>query len=176
MKKNYLHSLFILLILGCSSAPVDPVKGERVLIEPNPNKRAKEFAEKGGGLFGDIGKRNDANKFDFATSNVLWKATLKSLDFLPLVNADYSGGVIIYDWYSDNSNSKEQIKISVKFLNNEIRSDSVQITAFKKICENLEKCFTQKLDSNFSNQIKETIISSARIMKIEETKQNNNKK
>ena len=176
MKKNYLHILFILLILGCTSAPIDPVTGERVLIEPNPNKRAKEFSEKGGGLFGDIGKRNDVNKFDFATSNVLWKATLKSLDFLPLVNADYSGGIIIYDWYSDNINSKEQIKISVKFLNNEIRSDSIQITAFKKICENLEKCSTQKLDSNFSNQIKETIISSARTMKIEETKQNTNKK
>ncbi len=66
---------------------------------------------------------------------------LKTLDFLPLLNADYSGGIIIYDWYSQTNNPKEQIKISVQFLSNELRSDSIKITAHKKICDNYRSMF-----------------------------------
>ena len=95
---------------------------------------------------------------------------MKALDFLPLINADYSGGIIIYDWYSTNNNSDDQIKISVRFLNNELRNDSVEVSAFKKTCKMNEKCSTAKLDSKFSNEVKEQIITSARILKIEESK------
>jgi hypothetical protein len=162
---------FIFFILNCNK--VDPVTGEKVIIEPSPDKRAADYRDKGGGIFGDInkiGKGSGASSFEFASSNVLWRATLKSLDFLPLLNADYSGGVIIYDWYSQANNPKEQIKISVQFLNNELRSDSIKITAHKKICETFERCSNSTLDQNFANSIKESIISSARALKIEETK------
>jgi hypothetical protein len=166
-----LLSFFIFFIFGC--AKTDPVTGEKVLIEPNADKRAAEYRDKGGGIFGDlnrIGKGSGVNSFEFASSNVLWRATLKSLDFLPLLNADYSGGVIIYDWYSQTNNPKEQIKISVQFLNNELRSDSIKITAHKKICETTERCSNSALDQNFANSIKESIIASARTLKIEEAK------
>jgi hypothetical protein len=86
------------------------------------------------------------------------------------LNADYSGGIIIYDWYSQNNNPKEQIKISVQFLNNELRSDSIKITAHKKICESTDRCSNSTLDQNFANSIKESIITAARILKIEDTK------
>ena len=121
---------------------------------------------------GDINRINktQGTNFEFASSNVLWRATLKSLDFLPLINADYTGGVIIYDWYSQNNNPKEQIKISVQFLNNELRSDSIKITAHKKICETIERCSNSTLDQNFANSIKDSIIASARTLKIEEAK------
>jgi RNA ligase len=72
----------------------------------------------------------------------LWKATLKTLDFMPLMNADYRGGVIIYDWYSDNESYKDQIKVTVRFLNNEIKSNSIEVITHKKICETSEKCKT----------------------------------
>ena len=91
-------------------------------------------------------------------------------DFLPLVNADYSGGVIIYDWYSDKENSKEQIKIAVKFLNNELRADSIQITSHKKICGDDGKCTTKRVDDKFSSDIKDSIITSARSQRIEDSK------
>ena len=141
-----------------------------MLIETNTDKKAREFADKGGGIFGDIGKRSGSTTFEFASSNILWRATLKSLDFLPLLNADYSGGIIIYDWYSQSNNPKEQIKVSVQFLNNELRSDSIKITAHKKICETIERCSNSTLDQNFANSIKESIITSARTLKIEEAK------
>jgi hypothetical protein len=164
-----LTSVFLIVISAC--AQKDPTTGEIIRMEPNPDKRAREFADKGGGIFGDINnKRSGSTTFEFASSNVLWRATLKSLDFLPLLNADYSGGIIIYDWYSQTNNPKEQIKISVQFLNNELRSDSIKIIAHKKICETTERCSNSTLDQNFANSIKDSIITSARTLKIEEAK------
>jgi len=163
----YLVTFSLLVGLGC--AKVDPVTGEKEVIEPDMKKRA-EAAAKQNNIFGNIGGSKSSNTFDFATSNILWRATLKNLDFLPLINADYSGGIIIYDWYSQANNPREQIKISVQFLNNELRSDSIKITAHKKICESVERCYNSNIDQNFFNSIKDSIIASARSLKIEETK------
>jgi hypothetical protein len=168
-KKTLLIASLIVFIMQC--AKTDPITGEKVIIDPNLDKKASEARDRGGGIFGDINnRRSSSTTFEFASSNVLWRATLKSLDFLPLLNADYSGGIIIYDWYSQTNNQKEQIKISVQFLNNELRSDSIKITAHKKICETTERCSNSTLDQNFANSVKESIIASARILKIEEAK------
>jgi hypothetical protein len=172
IKKKINILLFLLIFIGCfSCAKTDPITGEKILIEPSPDKRAREAADKGGGIFGDLsGKSKASNTFDFATSNPLWRATLKSLEFLPLINADYSGGIIVYDWYAESLNSKEQIKISIRFLSNDLRSDSLQITSHKKVCDENNKCFISKLNDNFSNEIKDTILVTARNLKIEEAK------
>jgi hypothetical protein len=163
-----LKTILLFALFNCSSK-TDSVTGEKVLIEPNPQTKAKQFADKGGGIFGDINnKKSSESTVNFATSNVLWRATLKSLDFLPLTNADYSGGVIIYDWYSQTNNPREQIKISIQFLSNEIRSDSIKITAHKKICDNMDRCSNSNVDQKFTQDIKENIITSARSLKIEE--------
>ena len=162
--------LVVSLLLG-NCAKVDPVTGEKILIDPNADRKATAFRDQGGGLFGDIGnKKSGSTSVNFSSANVLWKATLQTLDFLPLSNTDYSGGIIIYDWYSQTNNPKEQIKISVQFLNNELRSDSIKITAHKKICETSERCSNSTLDPDFANSIKDSIIASARTLKIEEAK------
>jgi hypothetical protein len=173
--KNIIFLAFFVLFLNACSK-TDSVTGEKVLIEPNPQKKAKDFAEKGGGIFGDINNnKKSGTNFEFASSNILWRASLKSLDFLPLVNADYSGGVIIYDWYSDQTNDKEQIKVSIKFLSNELRSDSLQITVHKKTCEeNTNKCKTVKLSNQLPDEIKEKILLIGRTMRIEEEKNKKN--
>jgi hypothetical protein len=171
ISKTWLIIVIFVFINQC--AKTDPITGEKVIIDPNLDRKASEFRDKGGGIFGDInkiGKSSVGGNFEFASSNVLWRATLKSLDFLPLLNADYSGGIIIYDWYSQTNNPKEQIKISIQFLNNELRSDSIKITAHKKICETMERCSNSTLDQNFANSIKDSIIASARTLKIEEAK------
>ena len=168
----YLIITSFLLILSCASNKIDPTtEKDTTTVEIDAFKRARNAADKGSGIFGDINNRKTSSTtFDFATSNILWRATLKSLDFLPLLNADYAGGVIIYDWYSQTNNPKEQIKISVQFLNNELRADSIKITAHKKICETNERCSNSTLDQNFANSIKDSIVASARTLKIEETK------
>jgi hypothetical protein len=169
--KKYLlkTSITPLLFLSHCSKNIDPVTKEKVLVEPNITVKTREFADKGGGIFGDFGKNAKSSTFEFSTSNTLWRATLKSLDFLPIVNADYSGGIIIYDWYSDN-NSDEQIKVTVRFLNNEVRSDSLEIQIHKKKCTISTKCITTKIDDALNREIKDKILNSARLIKIEEAK------
>ena len=175
--KNSLKSLFFLtflMILLNHCAKTDPVTGEKILEETDPAKKARDFAAKQGGLFGDISKNNSGTNFEFSTSNVLWRATLKNLDFLPLVNADYSGGIIVYDWYS-NKGENQSIKISVRFLSNELKSSSVVVAGHKKICDDLGKCFVEKLDNKFTEEIKESVIATARQIKIEDTKKDTKK-
>ena len=167
--KIFLSLLFCIFILNCSKT--DSVTGEKILIEPDPQKKAREFADKGGGIFGDINnKKSSSTSVDFASSNVMWKATLKTLEFWPLSKTDDSGGIIVYDWYSQTNNPREQIKISVRFLSNELKSDSIKVIAHKKICDSVDKCSNSTLDEKFSNTVKENIITSARLLKIEEAK------
>ena len=169
MKKHYLFIFMALFTFNC--AKTDPMTGEKIIIEPDPVKKARDAATRSGGILGAIsGQKSSDQTVNFGNANVLWRATLKSLDFLPLISSDYSGGILIYDWYSQTNNPKEQIKISVQFLNNELRSDSIKITAHKKICENMDRCSNSNIDQNFANSIKENIITVARSLKIEEAK------
>ena len=163
--------LIISLILLGNCQKKDPVTGSSEYFEADLKKRLEQARDKDGGIFGNIGKGSkDQSSVDFKSSNVLWRATLKSLEFLPLMNADYSGGVIIYDWYSNPNKPSEQIKISVQFLNNELRSDSIKIVAHKKNCENTNKCSNLEVDQQFALSVKESIINTARLLKIEEAK------
>lgn len=173
IKKLEILIFFLIFLIVTNCSKTDPITGEKVIIDPNLDKRASENRDKGGGLFGNIGKKDQNNNFEFATSNILWRATLKSLDFVPLNNADYSGGIIVYDWYSDKENSNEQIKLTVKFLSSELKSSSLEITSHKRICNSLGVCTIKKLDNSFNKEIKDSIINTARILKIEETKKQN---
>ena len=166
---SYFFIILLFLLSNCQKK--DPVTRSNENFEPELKKRLEQARDKDGGIFGNIGKGSkDQSSVDFKSSNVLWRATLKSLEFLPLMNADYSGGVIIYDWYSNPNKPSEQIKISVQFLNNELRSDSIKIIAHKKNCENTNKCSNLEVDQQFALSVKEGIINTARLLKIEEAK------
>jgi len=121
-----------------------------------------------------IGKGNQDTNFRFSSSNVLWRASLKTLEFMPLLNADYSGGIIITDWYSDNINSDEQIKIQIRFLSNEVRSDSLEINVHKKKCDISNRCSQILLKNSFPQDIKDSILTKARQIKIEDEKSKKN--
>ena len=176
MRKMIKYISFLTLFLFIfQCAKTDPITGEKVLIDPNEKNRAREAARKDGGLLDDVfANKNKQTNFEFSTSNVLWRATLKNLDFLPLMNADYSGGIIIYDWYSDKDD-KQLIKVSVRFLSNELKSSSVLVSGHKKICNDLGKCLVEKLNDKFTNEIKESIITTARQIKIEDSKKDSQK-
>ena len=84
----------------------------------NAKERVKKNLEEGRRIkFGQLGMKG-SGKFEFATSNEMWRATVDILDFMPLANADYGGGVIITDWYNEGNKKNESIKIMVQFLSN----------------------------------------------------------
>ncbi|MDB3888531.1 DUF3576 domain-containing protein [Candidatus Pelagibacter sp.] len=146
--------LIFLFFSSCSKFNMPDARKQPV----NADDRVQRNIEEGRGL--RLSKNNNGGNFSFASSNPLWRATLEKLDFMPLNNVDYAGGVIVTDWYSDVENN-EEIKISVKFLTNEIRSDSLDITIFKKECNLNNKCKTSQIENTLNNEIKTSILKRA---------------
>ena len=143
---------------------------EKEKFEPSAYERAKTYADKNPiTLLGKDSKDKNTN-FEFSTSNVLWRASLKTLDFIPLATVDYSGGIIITDWYSEGKSNKEQIKIQIRFFSTELRSESIQVISYKKICETNNECSNIAGNENFNKEIKDLVINTARQIKIEENK------
>ncbi len=171
MLKNLFFLSFLIIILSSckSNEKKDGITGNQEKFEPNAEVRAREFADKNPiTLFKDSKDRN--TNFDFGTSNVLWRASLKTLDFIPLATVDYSGGIIITDWYSEGKLNKEQIKIQIRFVSTELRSESIQVISYKKICETNNECINIAGNENFNREIKDLIVNTARQIKIEESK------
>ncbi len=131
---------------------------------PNPELRVKKNMEEGRGFnLNNAINKNTSTNFEFASSNELWRASLDVIDFMPLSSVNYSGGIIISDWYSNNQNSDESIKISIRFLTNEIRSDALDIKIFKKICKTNEGCKISKGYDNLITELKRKILKNAKI-------------
>ena len=133
----------------------------------DPKERVKRNLEQGKGFrldnaFGGGGK---AGNFEFASSNPLWQASLDTIDFMPLSSANYSGGILITDWYSDNQNSNESIKITIRFLTNEIRSDALDIKVFYKKCDYINSCEVTEQEGNLKLELNKEILKKAAIYK-----------
>jgi hypothetical protein len=129
----------------------------------DPKKRVeKNLAEGRGFKLNDAFKKERGGVFDFASSNNLWRASLDVIDFMPLVSVNYSGGIIITDWYSENTNSNESIKISIRFTTNEIRSDSLNIKVFNRKCSNnLLNCKIIETEGVLVTELKKEILKTA---------------
>ena len=122
----------------------------------------KNLAEGRGFKLNDAFKKERGGVFDFASSNNLWRASLDVIDFMPLVSVNYSGGIIITDWYSENSNSNESIKISIRFSTNEIRSDALNIKVFNRKCSNnLLNCRITETEGVLVAELKKEILKTA---------------
>jgi len=164
MKKLTLLLIATIFILtSCGIYKRSDIKDNPV----NVKDRAQKNIAEGKGL--RFGKSRKGGTFDFASSNKLWRASIEILDFVPFTNASYSGGIIITDWFSGNSkveNEKRMLKITVRFLTNEIRSDALSVIIHEKICKlnTINDCTTNKIISNLENEIKLAILKKAALL------------
>ena len=154
-------SSLILLITGCSKTPMDanrPIQAEE--------KRKRNIAEGRGVSIGGLTKGMRGTNYEFSTSNPMWRASLETLDFLPLTTVDYSGGMIITDWYSDTSTGGvDSIKISIRFLANEVRSESLKVTVHKKTCSTNLNCKITLLNkTKIKEELHTTILRKAALL------------
>ena len=135
----------------------------------DPAKRVEQNLKEGRGFKIMDVVENRGGVFDFASSNELWRASLDVIDFMPLSSVNYSGGIIVSDWYSSDNNSNESIKVSIRFLTNEIRSDALSIDIFKRECDtNFLNCSITKNDSgSLVVELKKEILKKATIYKKE---------
>ena len=167
----YMKKLTLLLITtafiltNCGIYKRSDVKDNPV----NVDERVQKNIEEGRGIRFGKGGFGSSGTFDFASSNELWRASIEILDFVPFTNASYSGGIIITDWFSDNSkveNEKRMLKITVRFLTNEIRADALKINIHEKICKlnTVNDCNIKKISSNIENEIKLAILKKAALL------------
>ena len=115
-------------------------------------------------------KGGRGTSFEFSSSNPLWRASLETIDFMPLVTVDYSGGIIITDWYTDSSNTNESIKITVRFLSNEIESSSIKVIVHNKKCQAEVNCSVNQIDSNIKFELQKAILAKAAKFDLEKKK------
>lgn len=166
--KQFLTLVAVILILQGCKAPIDPETGKRKNFEPNIKKKTSDSRDLKGSIFSTKGS---SNNFEFATSNVLWRAAIEGLDFIPKQSVSYSGGVIITDWYGDES---ESIKIEINFTSSELKATSLDVKSFKKICKN-GKCVISKNSGNLNSKLKNKIFTIARKLKIEDEQKKSKK-
>jgi len=161
--------LFILLAFSLLAQCGIYRKTDARKVPGNVNDRVQKNLEEGKRIkFGSVGNKGGGN-FSFATSNEMWRATIEILDFIPLNNADYGGGIIITDWYNEDGSGKDSIKIMVRFLSNEIRADGLKVTVYNKACKlesGVQNCKTQIDETGqISQELKLAILKKAAIFK-----------
>tara|TARA_B100000989_G_scaffold34570_1_gene22010 strand:- start:584 stop:1186 length:603 start_codon:yes stop_codon:yes gene_type:complete len=154
-----LSTLIILTQTACNA--LKPKKVSAKDFPPDPRKRVEKNINEGRG-FRVMGGSQTGTNYEFASANPLWRATLDTLDFMPLASANYSGGIVITDWYSENNSPNESVKISVRFLTNEIRSDALDINVYLKKCsENLNNCSISKNNNDLVADLNLSILKKA---------------
>jgi len=159
-------SLFLLVILplltSCEALKYKKVDARDV--PTDPKERVKKNIEEGRG-FRLMGGNTKGGVFEFASSNYLWRATLDTIDFMPLASANYSGGIVITDWYTEDNVSKESIKISVRFLSNEIRADALDIKVFLRTCDQNLNCSINENQGRLQDELRANILRKAAVYK-----------
>ena len=161
--------LFVLIsFLLVSCGPFKPKYTDLRKVPGDPKlKREKNIREgRGFRAMSVLENRGRAGNFQFASSNEMWRASLELLEFTPLSNVDYSGGIIISDWFSEDSD-QDPLKITIRFLSNEIRADGLKVIIYKKVCKKNEKsnCKVIQDNSTLGQEIKLAILKKAAIIK-----------
>ena len=164
-KKYFNFSILKLLIIIFLLNSCGGMKGgDARKIPANMKERQRQNIEEGRGFrLGSLGGDKKGGTFSFASSNELWRASLDTLEFMPLALANYSGGIIVTDWYSDGSSQDESVKISIRFLSNQIRSDALSIKVFYKNCSISENCKISDRSTDLSAELTKKILTQAAV-------------
>ena len=151
--------MLTLIVGGCNGKLPG---GDARKFPADPKKRVEQNLAQGKGFRLNDVMKPQGGVFDFANSNELWRASLDSIDFIPLASANYSGGIIITDWYSENNNPNESIKISIRFMTNELSSDALNIKVFNRKCsDNLLNCKFTQTSGVLVKELKKEILKKA---------------
>ncbi len=169
IRKFFSYLLIYLISLGFLTSCGGFKKVDQRQMPDGAKAKARKNIEEGRGvsLGGMLGGGN--TNYEFSSSNPLWRASLETLDFLPLTTVDYSGGTIITDWYSDNSNTDSSIKITVRFLSNEISAGSLKVIVHQKKCNANNNCQVNLLnESKIKNELNSVILRKAAVFEKEQ--------
>tara|TARA_A100001015_G_scaffold285099_1_gene352255 strand:- start:161 stop:685 length:525 start_codon:yes stop_codon:yes gene_type:complete len=169
--KIFLSLLILLIATSCSKDVFKKVDTRETPIRGIDRAKKNIEEGRGRGVGNILGIGEKGTNYEFSTSNPLWRATLDVLDFLPLSTVDYSGGIIITDWYSDNTDEGQALKITVRFLSNIIQTNSVKVVVHRKKCSINQSCKVDLLKSRIQEELVVSILREAALL---EKQQKNN--
>ena len=162
--KIFVYFFLFSLIVSCGKGFFKKVDTRKVPIS-GPERAKKNVKEgRGVGLGQIMGRGQGSTNYEFSTSNPMWRATLDILDFLPLSTVDYSGGVIISEWYTDESNSNQALKITVRFLSNVVQTNSIKVSVHRKKCSINQNCNVELFQSRIQEELVASILKEAAIL------------
>ncbi len=156
----FLFSLFV----SCGQGFFKKVDTRKVPISGSERAKQNVREGRGVGIGKMIGKGGGSTNYEFSTSNPMWRATLDILDFLPLTTVDYSGGIIISDWYTDETNKNQALKITVRFMSNVVQSNSLKVTVHRKKCSVNQSCNVELFKSRIQEELIASILKEAAIL------------
>ncbi|MES2984290.1 MAG: DUF3576 domain-containing protein [Pseudomonadota bacterium] len=126
----------------------------------------KLTGEDGLQIGGDSAKDKDAGKNPLGVNSFLWRATLDTLAFLPIAQADPFGGVILTDWYEDPDAPGERYKLNVLILDRQLRADSLKITTFRQKKDKAGAWRDTATDASLGRKLEDTVLTRARQMRV----------
>ena len=160
LKKIVILIPLLIILTACKNGKLPGSDARK--IPYSAEERVKRNIEEGKGFrMTNLIKKSGGGDFEFASSNELWRASLDVIDFMPLASANYSGGMIITDWYADSQNTNESIKLTIRFLTNEIRSDAINIKVFYRKCLEVNKCIVSEKSGTLAKELKKEILKIA---------------
>jgi len=161
MRYLFFPTLFLAVGLSaCTSDYIQPEMRTEESIDRRDQKLGK-FAGEDTLTFGGPKKREEENTV-LGINTHLWRASLDTISFMPLVSADPFGGVIITDWYSPPQTPQERLKINIFILDRQLRSDGLKISIFRQERESTGEWVDRSVDPQTVRDLENAILSRAR--------------
>lgn len=157
------------LVWGCGA---DDLFGEKETNYPQRKeqvrneKRGKLTGEGGLLLGGGSGSDSDQGNNPLGVNSFLWRATLDTLAFMPLVSADPFGGVVITDWYEDPKAQGERFKVNALILDRSLRADGVKVSLFKQQLDASGTWRDSAIEDKRARELEDTILTRARQLRV----------
>jgi hypothetical protein len=170
-----LFVLFALFLLVATISACDGMGGDTSSF-PKDNedarlqKRGKLTGEGGLQLFG--GGDNDSsatNGNGIGVNSFLWRATIDTIGFMPISQADPFGGVITTDWYEDPDAKGERVKINALILDDRLRADGIRITVFKQKLDAAGNWREAVVDKEVNRKLEDQVLARARELRVSQT-------
>ena len=171
MKRFFWSLLITPILFGCEGADIEykyPVKvgaGDQYGYE----EPEKFFGKDGLTFFDNIGESKGSGTSGgsgIGVNSFLWRASLDTIAFMPLLSADPFGGVIITDWYGPPEAQNERFKLNVFILGKTLRSDGVRATVFKQVKGTDGSWVDAARDGQLDRDVEDSILTRARELKV----------
>lgn len=157
-----------LLVISCFGTKNDKTENvEKKSRSGTVNVKERLEQSDRGIIFGGKKKENL-----LGNNNIMWRATLEVMDFMPINTASYQGGIIITDWYESGNRNNESIKIMVNFYSSEIKPSSISVKGYKKKCSKNNICETTNTQKSFNDEIKNKIFIKIKDLNIKMSESN----